>query len=98
MRNTVSCTCRACAWRWAKGHEPERRLAAILAADVAGYSRLIGIEKPGALQAFKVIDVGGVHSKLLRGRSLHFRCRPVGIVIVIRPEVATSVRPGGEAL
>jgi adenylate cyclase len=30
-----------------------RRLAAILAADVAGYSRLIGVDEGGTLQAFK---------------------------------------------
>ena len=30
-----------------------RRLAAILAADVAGYSRLIGADEGGTLQAFK---------------------------------------------
>ena len=32
-----------------------RRLAAILAADVAGYSRLIGVDEAGTLQAFKTI-------------------------------------------
>jgi adenylate cyclase len=32
-----------------------RRLAAILAADVAGYSRLIGTDENGTLQAFKTI-------------------------------------------
>ena len=32
-----------------------RRLAAILAADVAGYSRLIGADESGTLQAFKAI-------------------------------------------
>ena len=32
-----------------------RRLAAILAADVAGYSRLIGADETGTLQAFKLI-------------------------------------------
>jgi adenylate cyclase len=32
-----------------------RRLAAILAADVAGYSRLIGADEAGTLQAFKTI-------------------------------------------
>jgi adenylate cyclase len=32
-----------------------RRLAAILAADVVGYSRLIGADEPGTLQAFKTI-------------------------------------------
>ena len=33
----------------------ERRLAAILAADMAGYSRLIGVDEGGTLQAFKAI-------------------------------------------
>jgi adenylate cyclase len=32
-----------------------RRLAAILAADVAGYSRLVGADEAGTLQAFKMI-------------------------------------------
>jgi adenylate cyclase len=32
-----------------------RRLAAILAADVAGYSRLIGADEGGGLQTFKTI-------------------------------------------
>jgi adenylate cyclase len=32
-----------------------RRLAAILAADVAGYSRLIGADEGGTLQALKVL-------------------------------------------
>ena len=32
-----------------------RRLAAILAADVAGYSRLIGVDEGGTLQTFKTI-------------------------------------------
>jgi len=33
----------------------ERRLAAILAADVAGYSRLIGADEEGTLARFKAI-------------------------------------------
>jgi hypothetical protein len=31
----------------------ERRLAAVLAADVAGYSRLIGVDEEGTLSALK---------------------------------------------
>jgi len=34
---------------------PERRLAAVLAADGAGYSRLIGIDEEGTLACFKAI-------------------------------------------
>jgi adenylate cyclase len=33
----------------------ERRLAAILAADVAGYSRLMGTDEEGTLAALKAI-------------------------------------------
>ena len=33
----------------------KRRLAAILAADVVGYSRLIGVDEGGTLQAFKTL-------------------------------------------
>ena len=33
-----------------------RRLAAILAADVVGYSRLIGVDEAGTLQAFKDVQ------------------------------------------
>src|SRR5882672_1781819 len=33
----------------------ERRLAAILAADVAGYSRLMGIDEEGTLAALKAV-------------------------------------------
>jgi len=33
----------------------ERRLAAILAADVAGYSRLMGVDEEGTLAALKTI-------------------------------------------
>ena len=33
----------------------ERRLAAILAADVAGYSRLMGVDEEGTLAALKAL-------------------------------------------
>ena len=33
----------------------ERRLAAILAADVAGYSRLMGADEESALAAFAIV-------------------------------------------
>ena len=37
------------------GGRVERRLAAILAADVAGYSRLMGADEVGTLAALKTI-------------------------------------------
>ena len=48
----------------------ERRLAAILAADVAGYSRLMGVDEEGTLAALKAIrrDLGDPKIKEHRGR------------------------------
>ena len=47
-----------------------RRLAAILAADVAGYSRLMGADEEGTLAALKAIrrDLGDPKVKEHRGR------------------------------
>ena len=42
-----------------------RRLAAILAADVAGYSRLIGADEGGTLQALKTIRAGLIDPKIV---------------------------------
>src|SRR5215472_812157 len=41
-----------------------RRLAAILAADVVGYSRMIGADEPGTLQAFKTIKTELIDPKI----------------------------------
>jgi adenylate cyclase len=50
-----------------------RRLAAILAADVAGYSRLIGADEGGTLQALKAIraelidpTIAAYHGRLVK--------------------------------
>jgi hypothetical protein len=40
-------------------NRPERRLAAILAADVVGYSRLIGADEEGTLDRLKAIRTEG---------------------------------------
>jgi adenylate cyclase len=47
---------------------PERRLAAILAADVAGYSRLIGLDEEGTLGRFKAIRKNLVDAKIAEHR------------------------------
>ena len=55
----------------AKGRERlERRLAAILAADVVGYSRLMGEDEEGTLAALKAIrrELGDPKIKEHRGR------------------------------
>ena len=52
------------------GERVVRRLAAILAADVAGYSRLMGADEEGTLAALKAIrrEVGDPKVKEHRGR------------------------------
>jgi adenylate cyclase len=47
---------------------PERRLAAILAADVVGYSRLIGFDEEGTLGRFKAIRANLVDTKIAEHR------------------------------
>ena len=49
-----------------------RRLAALLAADVAGYSRLMGADEEGTLAALKAIrrEIGDPKVKEHRGRIL----------------------------
>src|SRR6476620_3888237 len=48
----------------------QRRLAAILAADVAGYSRLMGIDEEGTLAALKAVRISLIDPKIAahRGR------------------------------
>ena len=43
---------------------PERRLAAILAADVAGYSRLMGVDEEGTLAALKALRKSLIDPKI----------------------------------
>jgi adenylate cyclase len=45
-----------------------RRLAAILAADVAGYSRLIGVEEEGTLNRLKAIRTELIDAKIAEHR------------------------------
>src|SRR6266446_10023485 len=51
----------------------ERRLTAILAADVAGYSRLMGVDEEGTLAALKMLrrEVADPRIKEHRGRIVH---------------------------
>ena len=51
-----------------KGERVERRLAAILAADVAGYSRLMGADEEGTLAALKAIRRELVDPKIAEHR------------------------------
>ena len=45
-----------------------RRLAAILAADVAGYSRLIGVDEEGTLNRLRGIRADVIDSKISEHR------------------------------
>jgi class 3 adenylate cyclase len=55
-----------------------RRLAAILAADVAGYSRLMGADEEGTLAALKALrrEVADPKIKEHRGRIVPSGARP----------------------
>jgi adenylate cyclase len=46
------------------GERVERRLAAILAADVVGYSRLMGGDEEGTLAALKILRRGLIDPKV----------------------------------
>ena len=56
-----------------------RRLAAILAADVAGYSRLLGVDEEGTLQTYKTIrkevfgpKIAAHHGRLVKTTGVGF--------------------------
>jgi adenylate cyclase len=40
-----------------KAHKPDRRLAAIVAADVLGYSRLMEVDEAGTLARLKTVQL-----------------------------------------
>ena len=50
------------------GEKVERRLAAILAADVVGYSRLVGIDEEGTLSALKALRKSLIDPKITEHR------------------------------
>src|SRR5258708_34257294 len=59
--------------RWVLSDERvERRLAAVLAADVAGYSRLMGADEEGTLARFKAVR------KAIVAPALAFYRGPIG--------------------
>ena len=61
----------------------ERRLAAILAADVAGYSRLMGVDEEGTLAALKACRREFIDPKIAEHRAArYYACE---VPSVIRP-------------
>jgi TolB-like protein/class 3 adenylate cyclase/tetratricopeptide (TPR) repeat protein len=59
----------------------ERRLAAILAADVAGYSRLIGIDEEGTLATLKAYQSELVYPKLAEHRGRIVKTTGDGVLV-----------------
>src|SRR5262249_44830616 len=58
-----------------------RRLAAILAADVAGYSRLMGADEEGTLQRFKLLRRDVVDPKIAEHRGRIVKTTGDGLLV-----------------
>src|SRR5438067_3055819 len=58
-----------------------RRLAAILAADVAGYSRLIGADEEGTLERLKAIRAELIDPKITEHRGRIFKTTGDGLLV-----------------
>jgi adenylate cyclase len=71
-----------------------RRLAAILAADVVGYSRLIGADESGTIQAFNTIKaelfgpaIAAHHGRLVK---MEIDCRRRGLCHYLLPTLSSA--------
>ena len=62
------------------GESPRRRLAAILAADVVGYSRLMQADEAGTLEALKVRHTEVLHPLVARHRGRIFKLMGDGVL------------------
>src|SRR5580700_2861976 len=69
----------------------ERRLAAILAADVAGYSRLMGVDEEGTLAALKAIRRELGDPKIAEHRGRIVKTTGDGLLVEF-PSVVDAVR------
>ena len=69
----------------------ERRLAAILAGDVAGYSRLMGVDEEGTLRALKEHRAVLLHPKIAEHRGRIVKTTGDGVLIEF-PSVVDAVR------
>ena len=77
------------------GERVERRLAAILAADVAGYSRLIGADEEGTLRRLRAIRVELIDPKLVEHRGRIVKTSGDGMLVEFA-SVIDAVRCAGE--
>src|SRR6201997_5540822 len=75
----------------AENPQAERRLAAILAADVAGYSRLIGADEEGTLERLKAHRRPLVDPKIKQHRVRIVKTTGDGMLVEF-PSVVDAVR------
>ena len=73
------------------GERVERRLAAILAADVAGYSRLIGADEEGTLERLKAVRSELVDPKIAERRGRIVKTTGDGLLVEFQ-SVVDAVR------
>jgi adenylate cyclase len=73
----------------------ERRLAAILAADVAGYSRLIGADEEGTLSRLKALRAEVIDPKIAGHRGRIVKTTGDGLLVEF-PSVVNALRCAAE--
>jgi adenylate cyclase len=70
---------------------PQRRLAAILAADMVGYSRLMGLDETGTLVALKAARSEVIDPKIVEHTGRVFRSTGDGLLAAEFPSVVSAV-------
>ena len=83
-----------------EGQNVERRLAAILAADVVGYSRLMEVDEEGTLARLRTVRLELIDPAITRCRGRIIKTTGDGILVEIGyplhcPVVRESLEPGG---
>ena len=79
------------------GERVERRLAAILAGDIAGYSRLMGADEEGTLRTLKELRASFLHPKVTEHRGRIVKTTGDGVLIEF-PSVVDAVSSNKERL
>jgi adenylate cyclase len=73
-----------------------RRLAAILAADIAGYSRLIGADEEGTLNRLRSIRADAIDPKIAKNRGRIVKTTGDGLLVEFSSVLMhCDVRPNG---
>lgn len=73
----------------------ERRLTAILAADVVGYSRLMGADEAGTLAALKTVRVDVIEGRIAEHQGRVVKLTGDGILVEF-PSVVNAVACAAE--